>query len=207
MARQDRLRQSPVPRRRMLPTRTLPAENTTAIAPTPAVVVPVKVDSQERTIVVENALYRVEISNRGGVVKSWQLKKYKDDAKPPRVLDVVHPQASAQIGGWPFSVVLDDAQLEAQANSGLYVAEFRPEPGAHAGDGASAHLAAPSGKSSARLQRRLQFTWSDGHLEVTKSFQFDHSYVMRVETSVKFNGTPLQAGLGVAGRLRRFDGA
>ena len=44
---------------------------------------------------MENALYRVEISNRGGVVKSWQLKKYKDDAKPQRVLDVVHPEAAA----------------------------------------------------------------------------------------------------------------
>jgi len=176
---------------------TVPAENATAIAPTPAVVVPVKVDSQERTIVVEDALYRVEISNRGGVVKSWQLKKYKDDAKPPRVLDVVHPEASAQIGGWPFSVVLDDAQLEAQANSGLYVAELRPLPGPNAGDGAS-HLAVPAGKAL-EAPASLQFTWSDGHLEVTKSFQFDHSYVMRVETSVKLNGTPLQAGLAWLG--------
>jgi YidC/Oxa1 family membrane protein insertase len=41
--------------------------------------------------------------------------------------------------------------------------------------------------------------WSDGHLEVTKSFQFDHSYVVRVETSVKFNGTPIKAGLAWLG--------
>src|SRR5216683_4730073 len=91
--------------------------------------VAVKNDSQERAIVVENSLYRVELSNRGAVVKSWQLKNYKDDAKPQRVLDVVHPDASQQTGGWPFSVVLDDAQLEAQANSALYVAGI-PHPGA-----------------------------------------------------------------------------
>jgi YidC/Oxa1 family membrane protein insertase len=60
------------------------AQNNTA-SPTPAVVktAPATVvlgDKNERTIVVEGDLYRVEFSNRGGVVKSWQLKKYKDDA-------------------------------------------------------------------------------------------------------------------------------
>ncbi len=91
---------------------------------------PPKAAAKNNTIIViENALYRVEISNRGGVVKSWQLKKYKDDSKPQRVLDVVHPEAAGQVGGWPFAVVLDDAQLEAQANSALYMAA---EPGVHA---------------------------------------------------------------------------
>src|SRR6266576_1798006 len=89
-------------------------------APKPAANIAVKSDSQERNIVVENALYRVEISNRGAVVKSWQLKNYKDDAKPQRVLDVVHPEASQQTGGWPFSVILDDEQLQNAANGGLY---------------------------------------------------------------------------------------
>jgi len=55
-------------------------------------------DSEERTITIENNLYRVEISNKGAVVKSWRLKKYLDDAKPPRVLDLVHPEASQQTG-------------------------------------------------------------------------------------------------------------
>ena len=68
-------------------------------------------ETQERTIVVENALYRVEFSNRGAVVKSWQLKKYKDDSRPQRTLDLVHPQAAEQTG-WPFSIVLDDPQSE-----------------------------------------------------------------------------------------------
>ncbi|MGC2670882.1 MAG: membrane protein insertase YidC [Candidatus Acidiferrum sp.] len=174
----------------------LPGGQATSIAPTPAVVVPVKTDSQERTIVVENALYRVEISNRGGVVKSWQLKKYKDDAKPPRVLDVVHPEASAQVGGWPFAIVLDDPQLEEQANSAMYVAQVA-EPGEKAGN-VAAHFAVPAGKSL-EAPAELQFSWSDGHLEVTKSFQFDHSYVVRVETSVKFDGAPLKAGLAWLG--------
>ena len=149
------------------------------IAPAKPVNVAVKSDSQERTIVVENSLYRVEISNRGAVVKSWQLKNYKDDAKPQRVLDVVHPDASQQTGGWPFSLVLDDEQLQNAANAGLYQIS--------------------SDATNVRAPTDVDLTWSDGHLEVTKHFHFDHTYVVRVETSVKFNGNPIKAGLGWLG--------
>src|SRR6266481_1275466 len=165
---------------------TSPAANPSQTTATPATMAPataasvaVKNDSEERTVVVENSLYRVEISNRGAVVKSWQLKNYKDDAKPQRVLDVVHPDASQQTGGWPFSVVLDNEQLQNAANSGLYQISS---------DGIT--LRAPAD---------LELTWSDGHLEVTKHFKFDHTYVVRVETSVKFNGNPIKARLGWLG--------
>ena len=150
-----------------------------AKAPAPVGNIAVKSDSQERTIVVENTLYRVEISNRGGVVKSWQLKNYKDDSKPQRVLDVVHPDASQQTGGWPFSVILDDLQLQNAANQGLFQISSD-----------SLNLHAPAD---------VVLAWSDGHLEVTKHLKFDHSYVVRVETSAKFNGNPIKAGIGWLG--------
>jgi YidC/Oxa1 family membrane protein insertase len=165
---------------------TLPAANPShatavpaTIAPATATSVTVKNDSQERTIVVENSLYRVEISNHGAVVKSWQLKHYKDDAKPQRVLDVVHPDASQQTGGWPFSVVLDDEQLQNAANDGLY------------------QLSSPA--TALQAPADVEFTWSDGHLEVTKHFRFDHTYVVRVDTSAKLDGRPITAGLGWLG--------
>jgi len=138
-----------------------------------------KSDTQERSIVIENDLYRVEISNRGAVVKSWQLKKYTDDAKPPRILDLVHPKAAEQIGGWPFAVVLDDAELQTAANAGLY--QMSPE---------GASVAAPTD---------VDFSWSDGHLEVTKHFHFDGSYVAHVEVSAKKDGTPITAGIAWLG--------
>jgi YidC/Oxa1 family membrane protein insertase len=136
--------------------------------------IPPKADTEERTIVVENDLYRVEFSNRGAVVKSWQLKHYTDDSKPPRILDLVHPDAAQQTGGWPFAVALNDQEQESAANSALY------------------KISTPA--SSLQAPADLQFVWSDGHLEVTKSFHFDHTYVVRVETSAKVNGAPIPAG-------------
>jgi YidC/Oxa1 family membrane protein insertase len=128
---------------------------------------------------VEDDLYRVEFSNHGAMVKSWQLKKYVDDAKPPRVLDVVHPDAAQQTGGWPFAVALDDQQLETAANNGLYQIS--------------------SAAQTLRAPTEVEFTWSDGHVEVAKTFHFDHSYVVRVESSVKMNGAPITSGLAWLG--------
>src|SRR5206468_12648670 len=156
-----------------------PAAASATIAPAKQVNVAAKNDSQERTIIVENNLYRVEISNRGAVVKSWQLKGYLDDAKPQRVLDVVHPEASQQTGGWPFAVILDDEQLQNAANGGLYQAST-----------SASTLNAPAD---------AEFSWSDGHLEITKRFHFDHTYVVSVETAAKFDGAPILAGMSWLG--------
>jgi YidC/Oxa1 family membrane protein insertase len=153
------------------------APSKVSAAPLPDV--PVIADTQERTIVVESALYRVEFSNRGAVVKSWQLKKYKDDAKPPQVLDVVHSQVSTETRGWPMSLVFDDPQLGNLANSGLYKVS---------GDATS--LTAPAD---------VTFTWSDGHLEVVKTFHFSDSYTVEVETNATNNGSPKMAGLAWLG--------
>jgi YidC/Oxa1 family membrane protein insertase len=145
----------------------------------PVANIPVVTEAQERTIVVDNTLYRVEFSNRGAVVKSWQLKKYKDDSKPQRTLDLVHQHSAEMTGGWPFSLVLDDAQLQKMANTGLYKVSTD-----------SLLLNAPA---------ELSFTWSDGHLEVVKKFRFDHTYVVDVETTAKLNGAPVLAGLAWRG--------
>src|SRR5208282_4389375 len=91
------------------------ATTLTAAAANPSVVEA----SEEKTVVVQSALYRVELSNRGGVVKTWQLNRYMDDQKPPRPLDLVNDSVAQQLG-WPFSLVLADSQLEAKANSALY---------------------------------------------------------------------------------------
>ncbi|HKW32723.1 MAG TPA: membrane protein insertase YidC [Candidatus Acidoferrum sp.] len=166
------------------------AASTIAAAPAPAPAsVPRRSDSQERTIVIENNLYRVAFSNQGAVIRSWKLKKYTDDTKapqkcrdgsnPPCVLDLVHPEASQQTGGWPFGLILDDEELQNATNGGLYQISTSANT-----------LNAPAD---------VEFTWSDGHVEVAKRFHFDHSYVVRAETSVKVNGSPVKAGLAWLG--------
>jgi len=143
----------------------------------------VKGEASERPIVIENSLYRVEFSNRGAVVKSWQLKKYRDDAKPPRTLDLVHPEAGNELNAWPLSVALSNNELDQSANNGLFVAASKNKS-------APAALTAPA---------ELDFSWSDGHLEVTKHFHFDDSYVVGVEVSAKLDGKPITAGLSWLG--------
>ena len=49
--------------------------------------IPVAQASAEKTVEVESSLYSVELSNHGGVVRSWKLKKYFDDQKQPHPLD------------------------------------------------------------------------------------------------------------------------
>jgi YidC/Oxa1 family membrane protein insertase len=72
------------------------AQRSAAAAPT----VPMVQASGETTTVVENELYRITFSNRGGQVTSWILKQYPDDQGKP--LDLVHQQA-AKLFGYPLS--------------------------------------------------------------------------------------------------------
>src|SRR5260370_38238741 len=109
-----------------------------------------------------------------------------DDAKPQRILDLVQPDASQQTGGWPFSVVLDDEQLQNAANGGPF------------------QISSPAAALQAPAD--IELAWSDGHLEVSKHFHFDHTYVVRVETSVKFNGNRVRAGLGWLGGFAHLNG-
>ena len=133
-------------------------------------------DRAERTIVVESELYRVVLSNRGAVVRSWQLKQYNDASQPPRRLDLVHAEAAQESGNWPFSLQIGDAQSEQAANQALYLLTT--------GDGATADtpLTAPA---------EIEFRWSDGQLSVSKRLRFDESYIVEVQSSVQRGGQPV----------------
>ena len=165
----------------------------------PVTPVSAKSDSQERSIVIQSGLYRVEISNRGALVKSWQLNKYMDDNKPQRVLDVVHPEAAQQIGGWPFSVVLDNADLEKAANTGLYQTRVARAVVVTSAPGAAIPEPAKLTLSEISAPANVEFSWSDGHLEITKRFSFENSYVVRVDVTAKLDGQPIQSGLAWLG--------
>lgn len=146
--------------------------------------------SAEKTFVVESPLYRVELSNRGAVVRSWKLKKYFDDAKPPHPLDLVNPDAAQELG-WPFSLKLADAQLESDANSGLYQATA-----AYLRVGApGATTAAPPQATQFDAPVSILFHWSDGHLDVTKKLTFNLDYQLSIEESASLDGKPLASAI------------
>ena len=71
----------------------------------------------ESTTTVENDVYRIVFTNRGGQVKQWILKNYQDSAGKP--LDLVQPQASERFG-YPLGLFTYEPQLTSQLNSALY---------------------------------------------------------------------------------------
>jgi len=149
--------------------------------------------SEEKTIVVQSALYRVELSNRGGVVKTWQLNQYMDDQKPPHPLDLVNDSVAQELG-WPFSLVLTDPQQQASANAGLYQIETHVVPSAVAYKSelkpGKTPFVPPASAGGLWAPMEVDMHWSDGHLDVQKKLKFDSNYETTVEVVVTLDGKP-----------------
>ena len=152
---------------------------------------PVVQAAAEATTVVENELYRITFSNRGAQVISWQLKRrpdapnttFKDsDGKP---LDLVHQQAAKQFG-YPLSLYTYDPALTTGLRQALYVSS------------ATGRVAVPGSVS---------FTYSDGSIQVTKTFSFDETYVVTADVQVTRNGAPVRALLSWPGGFGDQDNA
>lgn len=83
----------------------LPTGTVTAKPPAAGAVptTPARQASSEATTTVENSRYRITFSNKGGVVRSWILKDYKNDKGQP--LDIVNP-VTAPVLGYPLAAYL-----------------------------------------------------------------------------------------------------
>jgi YidC/Oxa1 family membrane protein insertase len=153
----------------------LPAAQSAAPAPVEAIQ-----GESEKTITIESPLYyRVEISNRGGTARSWQLSRYSDDKKPPHPLDLVNAETATQLGAWPLSLLLQDASLQEKANSAIY--KITPD----------------SGTITAPVDVTMQ--WSDGHLAVQKTLEFGTDYLVDLSVSVTLDGKPIPVGVAWRG--------
>jgi len=71
----------------------------------------------EEEILIDTSLYRAVWSNRGGVLKSWRLKKHTDVNKED--LDLISLRA-AELGIYPFSLRTDDSSFDSAINSALF---------------------------------------------------------------------------------------
>ncbi len=149
---------------------TQPAAATSAppvATPAPAVT---RQASSETETVIENDLYRITFTNRGAQVKSWILKKFNNDAQNG-LLDLVNPEASAKYG-YPLSLWTYDETVRNRLSSALYVA---------------------SEQGALKTPATLTFEYSDQDLSVRKTFRFDQSYVVSVESSVTSRGGSITA--------------
>jgi YidC/Oxa1 family membrane protein insertase len=146
---------------------------TPAPAPVPASARPVAVTKQassEAETVIENDLYRITFTNRGAQVKSWILKKFDNDAQNGP-LDLVN-SAAAEKYGYPLSLFTYDETLSKRLSSALYV---------------------PSYEGRQTSPATVTFEYADQDLSVHKTFSFDQSYVVKVETSVTYQGSAVAA--------------
>jgi len=121
--------------------------------------------ASETETVIEDNLYRITFTNRGAQVKSWVLKKFDNDTENGP-LDLVNQGAAAQYG-YPLSLWTFDEDLRGKLSSALYVAS--------------------------RDGNQVTFEYSDPDLEVRKVFNFDSTYVAKLETSVIFKGSSVAA--------------
>ena len=171
-----------------VPAATLPS--TTAAAPTaqPAAA-PALAAAAESNTVVENELYRITFSNRGGQVTSWILKKFTDNAGHP--LDIVHTGAS-KLYGYPLSLYTYDAALTKNLADALYV---------------------PSATGTLQSPATLSFNYASGNIVVHKTFTFGADYLVHADTVVLRDGAPIRAllswpaGLGDMESPAAFAGA
>ena len=125
--------------------------------------------SDETTTTVENELYKITFSNRGGQVTSWILKKYTNYQGKP--LDLVNKTA-AQKFGYPLSIYTYDVGLRQRLAQALYV---------------------PSATGDLIDPKHLTFQYSADGITVRKTFHFDNSYVIRADVTVTQNGAPVEA--------------
>jgi YidC/Oxa1 family membrane protein insertase len=145
----------------------------------------------EQLYAIDTDVFRISFSNRGGVVKSWLLKKYKAHAGNP--LELVNTAAKVER---PFSLYFPGPKPSPDVNQALYAAKSDP-------DGLG-----------------ISFDFSDGSTTVHKSFRFSKSsYLSNISTEVTSAGKPIpnliewRGGFGDlavanpsgAGQTLRFD--
>lgn len=121
------------------------------------------------TTVVENELYKITFTNKGGDVTSWILKRYKDDEGHP--LDLVNQVASAKYG-YPLSLYTYDTGVTKALADAMYV---------------------PSATGTLEAPATLSFHYAADGLDVTKTFTFGADYLVHADTVVLRNGAPIRA--------------
>jgi YidC/Oxa1 family membrane protein insertase len=135
--------------------------------------------TSEQTVTVETDLVRVGLSNRGGVIRSWELKRYHTAAPDEKPVQLVY-----QVGKFrgPLSITVANADIEKTIREGLYTIDkdFTLLDASH-----------PVGHVT------MQFHDPVTHLGVEKRMTFHHdSYVVDVSVALEGVAESYDVGLG-----------
>ncbi len=133
----------------------------------------------EQIVTVETDLVRVDLSNRGGVIQSWELKRYH--TAPPEKKPVQLVYQGGKFKG-PLSMTVANADIDKTLREGLYhiEADFTKLDAAH-----------PVGHVT------MKFHDSATHLGVEKRLTFHHgSYVVDVSLAMEGVTESYDIGLG-----------
>ncbi len=136
-----------------------PVEGTAAATAAPVTA------EKDQLFTIDTDVYKLVLSNRGGVVRSWILKKYKNSAGVP--LELVSPAGTPKTG-YPFSLSFSGKKPDVDVNQALYAARVSP-------DGLG-----------------IDFDYSNGSIAVRKSFRFPKDrYLSQFSSEVTQNGAAI----------------
>jgi len=115
---------------------------------------PLVAASAEQDIPFENAAVQAVLSTRGGVVKSWRLKNYRDGQGAPLELVPQNVPGAAK----PFTLEVDDPAITAKLREAL----FKPDPQSTAAGSAGSRVAFEYRGAAGRVARKV-FAFSTPH--------------------------------------------
>ena len=135
--------------------------------PAAAAVAPAAPVTPVREVVVENADVRGVITTRGAAIKSWQLKKYRDESGRPYEIIAGHAPADSPL---PLTLAVDDAALTAEL--------------------ATASFTVTSESAAGAAPWQAQFEYAAGNVRAIKTISIapDKPYVVNVSASVTRDG-------------------
>lgn len=124
----------------------------------------------EQEIRIDNGVFEVELTNRGGRARTWTLKHFRTPSGDPLQLFPDYPESDAL----PLALSLDDPALTDELNDALYQVRREDVPRT----------------DTTAAGERLVFEWSDGRgVVATKSFLFrDGSYIVEAHVDVVDRG-------------------
>src|SRR3989304_5425997 len=80
------------------------------------------VAAEEKTVTVETDLYKAVFTNRGAVIRHWELKQYWADLKKQNNIVLFDP-GKIIVGAYPMAVSVSDGELNKLLQGGLFNVE------------------------------------------------------------------------------------